>query len=686
MASPMHRHARSSSLVRKPNTKEAAQRLAMFMSNKSGGGGSGDESSEDDDLDLLDYDPSNASSFRLGAGGRAARPSSPMAVRPSSPLSVRASSTEHAPLRSLAHRISKPVNFEEQQSSSSESSRASKPVSTKVDQRPASARSLRGHLPQSANLVEQQNSAGNMETESVDYSEEEASPLGSSQVPQDFKKQNSSARLHSPSRSSRAHSIDQPQSTRSSISSRTSQAPTTGEQNHPLSARSGSGGRAFPFSASLEQLSSDHSALSTRPSSGVKNAHIIPSSVSVSLGPTHSGITGEHRSISRKANRFSIDMGSMNFKEPGNDQRAASDLQQELDNLQEENESLLQKLRSAEEKIDESEKRARQLEKQVAGLGDGVSMEARLLSRKEAALQQREEALKAVQQTFGPEGNGNEVELLRMEAESAREAATSAFQQLKDVASELSSLKTMTQRSMLTQEEMEEVVLKRCWLAHYWGLCIKLGVRSEIAAARHEYWSSLAPLPDEVVLAAGQMAKDEDSLENNDLKERSEISQDVNEFLGDANIENMLLVEKGLRELTSLQIENSLALAMAHQRPRDSLKSCLTDEVELPEEGKKETIDLGEEELDDVLFKQAWLAYFWRRAKNHGLEPDIADERLIYWINQDTEVPATSQDAVDAERGLMELWKLGIETQLWEESRKIIDHDPKVKLQMDSSF
>lgn len=205
----------------------------------------------------------------------------------------------------MAHRISKPVNFEEQQSSSSESSRASKPVSTKVDQQPASARSLRGHLPQSANLVEQQNSAGNMETESVDYSEEEASPLGSSQVPQDFKKQNSSARLHSPSRSSRAHSIDQPQSTRSSISSRTSQAPTTGEQNHPLSARSGSGGRAFPFSASLEQLSSDHSALSTRPSSGVKNAHIIPSSVSVSLGPTHSGITGEHRSISRKTNRYS---------------------------------------------------------------------------------------------------------------------------------------------------------------------------------------------------------------------------------------------------------------------------------------------------------------------------------------------------------------------------------------------
>lgn len=43
---------------------------------------------------------------------------------------------------------------------------------------------------------------------------------------------------------------------------------------------------------------------------------------------------------------------------------------------------------------------------------------------------------------------------------------------------------------------------------------------------------------------------------------------------------------------------------------------------------------------------QAWLAYFWRRAKNHGIETDLADERLQYWINQGTR-SATSQDAVD---------------------------------------
>jgi hypothetical protein len=28
---------------------------------------------------------------------------------------------------------------------------------------------------------------------------------------------------------------------------------------------------------------------------------------------------------------------------------------------------------------------------------------------------------------------------------------------------------------------------------------------------------------------------------------------------------------------------------------------------------------------------QAWLIYFWRRAKNNGVEDDIADERLQFW-------------------------------------------------------
>lgn len=38
------------------------------------------------------------------------------------------------------------------------------------------------------------------------------------------------------------------------------------------------------------------------------------------------------------------------------------------------------------------------------------------------------------------------------------------------------------------------------------------GIHTDIAGAKQEYWSSLAPLPLEVVLEAGQKAKDENSL------------------------------------------------------------------------------------------------------------------------------------------------------------------------------
>lgn len=202
----------------------------------------------------------------------------------------------------VGNRAPQSLNVAEQQSSSLENIRASKPVN-KVDQQPPSARSLRAQVPQSVNSVERQR-PGSIEIQSVDYCEEEVSPLASSQVPQAFKKQPSSARSYSPSRSSRPHSMDQSQSTRSSFSSRSSQAPTSGEQDQPLSACSGSGVRASASSASLEQPSSARATLSTRPSLGVKTAPIIPPSVSLSLGPTHSGIPGENQSPSRKDRRY----------------------------------------------------------------------------------------------------------------------------------------------------------------------------------------------------------------------------------------------------------------------------------------------------------------------------------------------------------------------------------------------
>ena len=49
---------------------------------------------------------------------------------------------------------------------------------------------------------------------------------------------------------------------------------------------------------------------------------------------------------------------------------------------------------------------------------------------------------------------------------------------------------------------------------------------------------------------------------------------------------------------------------------------------------------------DFFLASQAWILYFWRRAKSSGVEEDIADERLQYWISRNSQTP-TFHDAVD---------------------------------------
>ncbi|TXG65790.1 hypothetical protein EZV62_007065 [Acer yangbiense] len=261
-------------------------------------------------------------------------------------------------------------------------------------------------------------------------------------------------------------------------------------------------------------------------------------------------------------------------------------------------------------------------------------------------------ALKAAGYSYGRK--------IRTESKTARDEAT-ALDLLQEAENEIKSLRTLTQRMILTQEEMEEVVLKRCWLARYWSLCVQHGIHAEIARAKHEYWSSFAPLPVEIVLAAGQRAKEENSSESNDAEEREKLLEDLKNLSGDGNIESMLLVEKGLRELASLKVEDAVALAMAQHRRPNLLK---TDEVKLPIEGQFEA------------FGKAWLTYFWRRAKHHGIETDIADERLQFWISHSSRC-STSHDAVDVERGLMELRKLGLESQLWQASRRGLALDAK---------
>ncbi|KAM0034753.1 putative Coiled-coil domain-containing protein SCD2 [Helianthus debilis subsp. tardiflorus] len=426
----------------------------------------------------------------------------------------------------------------------------------------------------------------------------------------------------------------------------------------------------------MEHTLPSRSTSAGRPSVSVRTGQTIPPS-RPSLrhpGPIPPPIDPPARH-QRREQRFTPDSGR--GKDMG-DQHEASALRDELDMLQEEHDIVIDKLRHVEEKREEAEARARELEKQVASLGEGVSLEAKLLSRKEAAIRQREAALKAAQQT--KDGRDVEVSNLRAELEKFKVETEGAMEQLKEAESEAKALRTMTQRMVLTHEEMEEVVLKRCWLSRYWGLAVQYGICADIAGSKHEHWSSFAPLPFEVVISAGQKAKEESWHGGDDDSNRKKNVRDINDLTGEGNIESMLSVEMGLREMASLKVEDAVVLAMAQQRRPNLVRQSIPDPKSPGDTKFVEGFELSREEAEDVSFKQAWLTYFWRRAKVHGVEEDIAEDRLHFWISRTATSP-TSHDAVDVQRGLTELRKLGIEQQLWEASRKETDHSASLPVE-----
>ncbi|KAL8519609.1 hypothetical protein ACS0TY_010514 [Phlomoides rotata] len=307
----------------------------------------------------------------------------------------------------------------------------------------------------------------------------------------------------------------------------------------------------------------------------------------------------------QREKKFSPDLGKLNLKDAG-DGRSSSALRDELDMLQDENESILEKLRRAEENREAAEARVKELEKQVAALGEGVSLEAKLLSRKEAALRQREAALKEAKLT--PEGVDVEKSSLQFDIKLAKKKAAAIVEQLHGTESEVKALRSMTQRMVLTQHEMEEVVLKRCWLARYWGLAAQYGICVDIAVSKHEYWSSLAPLPLEVVLSAGQKAKEECWEKGDNNPRRSKLVEDFNDLTGEGNIESTLAVEMGLKELASLKVEDSIVLAFAQQRRPNSTRTSMPDFRSPIDPKYMEAFELSPEESEDVLFKEVCLS------------------------------------------------------------------------------
>ncbi|CAH2044220.1 unnamed protein product [Thlaspi arvense] len=378
-------------------------------------------------------------------------------------------------------------------------------------------------------------------------------------------------------------------------------------------------------------------------------------------------------------NRYYSDVPLVNSRDKGY-QREASALRDELEMLQEDNEIILERLHSAEEKREAAEARARELEKQVASLGEGVSLEAKLLSRKEAALRQRETLIQAALKAANEEKNGkqDEVVSLRSEIQILKDEAATAAEQLQEAESEAKALRTMTQRMVLTQDEMEEVALKRCWLAWYWGLAVQHGMKSgRLWLLFRLSWSYLQHKRPKSCLGIKANGSGE-----------SKTDRSLSDLTGEGNIESMLSVEMGLRELASLKVEDAVMLAFAQNRTptvirQDSKGSGELRLVEayvfrhnhelLTKLSQLSNAELKEGEQEDVAFKQAWLMYFWGRAKLHGVEEDIADERLQFWISRSGGTSPTSHDAVDVERGLLELRKLEIEQQLWEACRKETD-------------
>ncbi|KAJ1261612.1 hypothetical protein BS78_09G043700 [Paspalum vaginatum] len=391
-----------------------------------------------------------------------------------------------------------------------------------------------------------------------------------------------------------------------------------------------------------------------------RSVPMIPSIRRPATSGAGAGAGSESPIPNRREQRRSVDLGSSSRA-----RRTSSSLHDEINTLQVENESMYDKLHFAEERSEDGDAKSVQMEREASDIGDAVETEPILISRKDAALEQRKIAMRIASRRSSS-ASCDEIATLKSEAKAASNVVTSVSRRVKSSRSELRSLQTTDNRMILSQEEMEEMVLKRCWLARYWTLCSKLGIHSDIAEEKQEYWSSFAPLALEAVLSIGQKARAGTLSDNADMESRSKMS-DVNDISGDGNIESMLSVEKGLRELASLKVEDAIMLALAENRHIKPLSGQAS-------EGRSpsEALELSTEEREDVHFKQAWLTYFWRRAKNHNIEEDIADERLQFWIEQSNH-SVTTTEVIEVERGLHELKKLGIESQLWDATRRALD-------------
>jgi len=90
-----------------------------------------------------------------------------------------------------------------------------------------------------------------------------------------------------------------------------------------------------------------------------------------------------------------------------------------------------------------------ELEKQVANLGDGLSMEVKLMKRREEMLVRKEQEIRKA--LISKNGKSEELATLQQQLQSAREEASAAVKKLQEAETETKDLRTMTRRMILSR-------------------------------------------------------------------------------------------------------------------------------------------------------------------------------------------------------------------------------------------
>ena len=148
------------------------------------------------------------------------------------------------------------------------------------------------------------------------------------------------------------------------------------------------------------------------------------------------------------------------------------------------------------------------------------------------------------------------------------------------------------------------------------------GIHAEIAGNLSEQWHKLAPLPWEMVKAAGQKAKEDPRWSEagigGEAGEERERGVDVN---ADSTIESLFAVERGLRNLSALKVEEAVMQALAHHRRQALVRGMAAASPTAVPSSAASGAELSAEEVEDVQFKQV------RAAPPSHLEMQVINRR-----------------------------------------------------------